>query len=681
MPTRSLEDGYQDDLSVGRVDVGGDAQFYLDANVDGTGGSIRDKPVFTADQIAWYLNRGDGVITYQGVGYNSGANWDGAQGTANNQWYSLAVSNTNGGENAFWSLGGTGATAPLTTINFGFYESQATLPDPYVYTRASDGTNAHYIGLAVASGFSAFDSAQRDAARQAIAAWDELINVNFVETDAAHGDINYMNTTTGPIQASAYLPYDYGRTSILQDDGTYVNYSAIAGDVFVNPNQPSNHQFDEGQYGLTTLIHETGHSLGLEHPGAYNFGPGFAVTYDNGAEYYQDSRQYSIMSYWDAEETGASHVDWGLLSYRYASTPGIHDILAIQRIYGADMTTRNGNDTYGFNMNLSTHGLNDDSYNFVETPAPVIAIWDGGGIDTLDLSGYNTPSVIDLNPGAFSSAGGTFSDHIPTLAEINANRAAVGLAPRDQATYDIYVQEFGDTYTNGVMRDNIGIAYNVTIENAVGGGGDDTITGNSVANVLTGNAGNDVLKGMDGNDTLNGGLGKDKIEGGIGNDNVRGGDGIDLVNLGAGNDVFVAEFGATKTATKTGTWSWDVISDFDQNGDDLIDLTGLGLHWDGSSANKDAGDLTYKVYTSLNGAENALGLDIDGLSGATGVTGPVTVVYGNDSRGGSPDFAIILLNTNGVDQNDFIFDHATQQAALAGTSGGTMGAHADYLFA
>jgi len=632
MRTRTLSDGYQGEDFFGGVTIGGDT--VLNGSVDGQGGTIRDKPVFTIEQAAYYLNRGDGVFTVDGVSYNSGANWDGAQGTANNQWYWEAVSKNNGGEAAYYSLGGSGATGPLTTINFGFYESLATLPDPYVYTRLSDGTNAKYIGFAVAQGFSAFDADQRDAARQALSAWDELINVKIVETDAAHGDINFMNTTTGPAQASAYLPYDYGRTSIVQDDGSYVTYAEIAGDVYVNPNQASNHLFDEGQYGLTTLIHETGHALGLEHPGAYNFGPGFDVTYENGAEYYQDSYQYSIMSYWGGEETGMQQVDWNNLTYRYNSTPGVHDIAAIQRIYGADYTTRNGNDTYGFNTNLSTHGLNDDSYDFVKTPAPVIAIWDGGGNnDTLDLSGYNTPSIIDLNPGAFSSAGGTVD--FLTLEQINANRAAQGLAPRDQATYDLYNQLFKDTYglTDGLMHDNIGIAYGVTIENAIGGGGNDQIKGNSVANKLVGNGGNDVISG---------------------------GDGTDLITLGAGADKFIAEVNSNKVNSKIGTMSFDVVTDFDGT-TDKIDFGTLDANskvsgdqafaWVGTSANKDAGALSYKVYDSMNGAEKALGIDIHSTSGS--YDGKITVVMANFD-GGSVDHAVVLLGAPTLDATDFV---------------------------
>ena len=223
---RSVEDGYQADHSVGRTEVGGDAMFYTgprapyDASVDGQGGTIRDKPVFTIEQAAYYLNRGIGPQEYDGNFYNSGANWDGAQGTANNEWYWLPVSKTNGGEAAYPSVGGTGATGPLTTLNFGFYETKETLPDPYIYTVKADGVEGkQYVGFAVANGFSAFDAEQREATRQAIEAWDDLIAVSFVETHFSQGDLNFMNTTTGPIQASAYLPYDYGATEIIQDDG------------------------------------------------------------------------------------------------------------------------------------------------------------------------------------------------------------------------------------------------------------------------------------------------------------------------------------------------------------------------------------------------------------------------------------------------------------------------------
>ncbi|QSV61448.1 MAG: hypothetical protein HEQ26_00425 [Dolichospermum sp. DL01] len=57
-----------------------------------------------------------------------------------------------------------------------------------------------------------------------------------------------------------------------------------------------------------------------------------------------------------------------------------------------------------------------------------------------------------------------------------------------------------------------------TIENAIGGLGNDRLIGNTLNNLLDGGAGNDTLAGGAGNDTLVGGLGTDNLVGGAGND-------------------------------------------------------------------------------------------------------------------------------------------------------------------
>jgi len=62
------------------------------------------------------------------------------------------------------------------------------------------------------------------------------------------------------------------------------------------------------------------------------------------------------------------------------------------------------------------------------------------------------------------------------------------------------------------------LAAGTIIENAFGGDGNDSITGNNSANVLMGMRGNDILYGMDGNDTLDGGTGNDVLDGGSGID-------------------------------------------------------------------------------------------------------------------------------------------------------------------
>jgi Ca2+-binding RTX toxin-like protein len=60
---------------------------------------------------------------------------------------------------------------------------------------------------------------------------------------------------------------------------------------------------------------------------------------------------------------------------------------------------------------------------------------------------------------------------------------------------------------NGVVEDTIR-----KIENVTGGKGDDSLTGDALANLLKGGAGHDILKGGGGKDTLDGGAGKDSAD-------------------------------------------------------------------------------------------------------------------------------------------------------------------------
>lgn len=65
-------------------------------------------------------------------------------------------------------------------------------------------------------------------------------------------------------------------------------------------------------------------------------------------------------------------------------------------------------------------------------------------------------------------------------------------------------------------------------EAVYGGSGNDTLTGNSIANSLYGGPGNDYLMGANGNDLLVGNEGNDKLSGGSGSDAMHGGTGDDL---------------------------------------------------------------------------------------------------------------------------------------------------------
>ena len=201
------------------------------------------------------------------------------------------------------------------------------------------------------------------------------------------------------------------------------------------------------------------------------------------------------MSYFNASATGAN---WG---GKYAQTPMVYDVMAIQQMYGADYTTRAGNTVYGFNANAG-----NSAYDFSQNTSPILTIWDGAGIDTIDLSGWSSASTLNLTAGSYSNVGSYVS-----------NGVTIG------------------------MTKNLAIAYDVDIENATGGSGNDIITGNDLANILLGNGGNDTINGAGGNDTINGGAGVDILIGGAGDDTIYFDvlDNLTLLNGGAGFDTLI----------------------------------------------------------------------------------------------------------------------------------------------
>ncbi|MEU4690385.1 calcium-binding protein [Actinoplanes sp. NPDC023714] len=116
-----------------------------------------------------------------------------------------------------------------------------------------------------------------------------------------------------------------------------------------------------------------------------------------------------------------------------------------------------------------------------------------------------------------------------------------GGAGRDTADYGLRTIAVNVTL-NGVANDGSAPEFdnNLTnVENAIGGRGNDRLTGNAASNVLEGQAGTDTMSGLAGNDRLIGGFGTDTLFGGAGADTavalaLR--DGRDTFNGGAGTD-------------------------------------------------------------------------------------------------------------------------------------------------
>jgi serralysin len=417
---------------------------------------------------------------------------------------------------------------------------------------APDWIKSPWVSDKIEAGYNAghMTDVKANAARLAFELWDDLIRIDLTEGRVSPGNgIAVAFTDADGAGARAYGAN--GRMEIpTEEPGTYPIHERR---IWIETDAPAaahDWNFFYGNAGLKMLLHEIGHGPGLSHPGTYDSGDDDTDTYVDDAEYVQDTGQFTVMSYFRPQVDHSSTIDRNPehagVDWAFAATPLLHDIAAIQDKYGADMSTRAGATTYGFNITADL--WNRPVFDFSKNVDPVVAIWDGGGIDTLDVSGFKHPGTgvapnqhIDLRPGAYS---------------------------------DI-----------GFVEKNVAIAYNCDIENAIGGGGNDTIVGNDLANRLEGGLGEDIIRGGDRNDTLLGGRGNDRLLGGADNDTLDGGADDDTLTGGTGRDWLAGGLGADtfvfQSALDSGTTAAtrDVIADLD--GRDLIDLRGIDANgWD-----------------------------------------------------------------------------------------------------
>ena len=327
-----------------------------------------------------------------------------------------------------------------------------------------------------------------------------------------------------------------GASPYEQAHGYFPSSAPQAGDVWMNSNAYWD-GFDAGSYSLATLLHEIGHALGLKHP--------FETSAQNSLVLpgNQDCLANSVMSYnaWYGDQNS-----WAVFN---PTTPMACDIAAIQYLYGANTTYHAG----------------DDVYTYTQSQSVFETIWDGGGRDTIVWNATTQGARIDLTPGHWSTLGNTL----------------------DFRTNGVVVQSSAET---------VQIYSRVTIENATGGDGSDTLVGNSVDNLLLGRGGDDVIDGYAGNDTLRGGDGNDTLRGGDGNDTLSGGAGKDSIDGGTGLDE--AWFGSTRGSTTVVRLPGGDLSVSGTEGSDLLHgverlvFSDVALAFDTAGA----GGMAYRLY-------------------------------------------------------------------------------------
>jgi Ca2+-binding RTX toxin-like protein len=359
------------------------------------------------------------------------------------------------------------------------------------------------------NGFLTFTATMQTAARWTFEHVATFTNATFTELNTATATASQVDIALArssiPNTAWAYYPGSGAISGDVWFGTAYDNDPINGGSNYTNPIL--------GGYAWITMMHEIGHALGLKHGHESDPGLNSAVLPQA-----RDSMEFSIMTYRSfisgTLDDGYTNEDYG-----YAQTFMMDDIAALQAMYGADYTTNSGNTTYTFSATTGEMFVNGVGQGAPGANRVFRTLWDGGGNDTYDFSNYTTNQTINLNPGQWSTMSAV------QLANLGSGNMARG------------------SLANALLHNNNLASL---IENAIGGSGNDTITGNVAANSLTGNNGNDSILGGDGNDTLIGGSGSDTLSGGNDDDliyydagdiaaNVTGGSGTDTLLITGGS--------------------------------------------------------------------------------------------------------------------------------------------------
>jgi serralysin len=451
---------------------------------------------------------------------------------------------------------------------------------------------------------------------------------------AAGAEINFYTSgsaTTFPsnnILAAAYYPR--------------ADLGAFAGDIVLNINSEANSypSYLPGTAGWFVFLHEIGHALGLKHPFESENGHG---TLEQLGLRGLDIDWATIMAYDD---------DYSFNTRAYdPATPMLLDVLALQYLYGPNLSTNAGSGVYNLTAN--------DRYT---------TIWDAGGHDVVSFSGSNRGWYIYLPDDPLSSlsparvgfavplneyqsdsprslwwllgdiedaTGSNFDDEIygSVLANVirgmggndyldgwTGNDTVDGGAGNDEiygdAGDDILTDPSGTNYIRGEDgNDSIvggagfdDIHGNAGNDTCVSGGGDDWVVGGKDNDSLVGSSGSNLVYGNLGNDTADGGDGNDVVRGGQGNDVLRGGSGNDFISGDRDSDTITGGLGAD-TFHSHGDAGIDRVTDFNRaEGDKVLLLAGTTY-----TVNQVGGD----VVVNMNGGGQLIlvGVSMSSLTG------------------------------------------------------------------